>query len=40
MSVDEYAKEFSDWADGGRSDAQLSVSDDGADESRQCVSAA
>ena len=36
-SVDGYAKEFSDWGDGGKTDAALSMSDDGADESKTCV---
>lgn len=39
-SVDEVAKEFSDWGDGGQTDAQLSANDDGAQEARGCVQAA
>ena len=37
MSVDGYALEYSDWADGTRSDAELSITDDGAQESRDCA---
>ena len=36
-SVDSAAKEFSDWIDGGSTDAELSMDDDGAEESRGCV---
>lgn len=36
-SVDGYAKEFSDWGDGGKTDANFSMSDDGAEESKDCV---
>jgi hypothetical protein len=36
-SVDRVATEFSDWADGGKADAQLSMEDDGAGASRECV---
>jgi hypothetical protein len=36
-SVDGFAKEFSDWGDGGKTDANLSMSDDGAEESKDCV---
>ena len=38
-SVDGFALEYSDWADGPLSDAELSVTDDGAQESRDCVAA-
>lgn len=38
-SVDGFAKEFSDWGDGGKTDADLSMSDDGAEESKDCVRA-
>jgi hypothetical protein len=37
MSVDALAKEFSDWADGGRSHAHLSMRDDGAAASVACT---
>jgi hypothetical protein len=37
MSVDSIANELSDWGDGGSSDAQLSMSDDGAEASKDCV---
>lgn len=40
MAVGGYATEFSDWGDGGQTDAQLSTSDDGAQEARGCVEAA
>ena len=36
-SVDEIANEFSDWGDGGATDAAFSMSDDGAEESRDCL---
>jgi hypothetical protein len=36
-SVDAVAREFSDWGDGGDTDAEFSLSDDGAEESRDCV---
>jgi hypothetical protein len=36
-SVDGVAKEFSDWGDGGKTDAQLSMEDDGAAASQECV---
>jgi hypothetical protein len=37
LSVDPAAIEFSDWGDGGKTDAQLSMEDDGAEASRECV---
>jgi hypothetical protein len=37
LSVDAVANEMSDWGDGRSTDAALSMSDDGADESRACV---
>ena len=37
ISVDGFALEYSDWADGSRSGAELSITDDGAQESRDCV---
>jgi hypothetical protein len=37
LSVDAVAKEFSDWGDGGSTDAMLSMDDDGAEESKECV---
>ena len=37
FSVNGLALEFSDWADGPASDAQLSMSDDGASEAEACV---
>jgi hypothetical protein len=39
-SVNPFALEFSDWADGPGSDAQLSEFDDGAQEALSCASAA
>lgn len=39
-AVDEMAKEFSDWGDGGQTDAGFSTSDDGAQEAKECVEAA
>lgn len=36
-AVDGVASEFSDWGEGGQTDAGFSLSDDGADESRACV---
>jgi hypothetical protein len=36
-SVDAVANEVSDWGDGGSTDAGFSMSDDGADESRDCL---
>lgn len=38
-SVDEVAKELSDWGDGGQTDARLSANDDGAQEAKGCVEA-
>jgi len=40
FAVDEVAQEFSDWGDGGQTDAQLSINDDGAQEARGCAEAA
>jgi hypothetical protein len=37
FSVNGLALEFTDWADGPASDAQLSMSDDGASEAQACV---
>jgi hypothetical protein len=37
FAVDGLANEFSDWGDGRETDAQLSLADDGAEESRECV---
>jgi hypothetical protein len=37
LSVDGVAKEFSDWGDGAKTDAQLSMEEDGAEESKECV---
>jgi hypothetical protein len=37
LSVDAVAKEFSDWGHGDTTDAELSMSDDGAQESHDCV---
>jgi hypothetical protein len=39
-AVDEVAKEFSDWGDGGQTDAGFSINDDGAQEARACSEAA
>ena len=36
-SVNEVAKEFSDWGDGGETDAQFSMDDHGAEESQVCA---
>jgi hypothetical protein len=36
-SVGGFAKQFSDWIDGGSTDAQFSLADDGAEESQDCV---
>jgi hypothetical protein len=38
FAVDGMANEFSDWADGRATDAQLSISDDGASEAKECTS--
>jgi hypothetical protein len=40
FSVDAVANEFSDWGDGRKTDAQFSMEDDGAEESKDCVEAA
>jgi hypothetical protein len=37
LSVDSFANEFSYWDDGGETDAQLSMDNDGAEESKDCV---
>lgn len=37
FSVNAFAKEFSDWADGGSTDAAFSQSDDGAREAIDCT---
>jgi hypothetical protein len=37
LAVDSFANEFSDWGDGGETDAQLSMDNDGAEESKDCV---
>lgn len=37
FSVDAFAKEFSDWGDGGSTDAAFSQIDDGAKEARNCA---
>jgi endonuclease YncB( thermonuclease family) len=37
FSVDGTAKEFTDWGDGGQTDAHLSTNDDGASEAKACV---
>jgi hypothetical protein len=37
MSVNSMALEFSDWADGPKSDANLSEFDDGAHEALNCA---
>jgi len=39
-AVDEVAQEFSDWGDGGQTDARFSASDDGAQAARGCAEAA
>ena len=39
-AVDEVGKEFSDWGDGGQTDARFSVNDDGAQEAREFVESA
>lgn len=36
-SVNAVAKSFSDWGDGGRTDASFSMSDDGAEASQDCL---
>jgi hypothetical protein len=37
LAVDSVANEFSDWGDGRTTDAQLSMSNNGAEESQKCV---
>jgi hypothetical protein len=37
LAVDATANEFSDWGDGRKTDAQLSMEDEGAEESKDCV---
>jgi hypothetical protein len=37
FSVNGFATEFSDWGDGGATDAALSMSDDGGSEAEACV---
>lgn len=37
FAVDGIAKEFSDWGDGGTTDANITINDDGADESKECA---
>ena len=37
FSVSSFAVEFSEWGDGSKTDAQLSMSDDGAREAENCV---
>ena len=37
FSVNALAREFSDWGDGGRTDAAFSMANDGAEEARDCV---
>ena len=37
LSVNEAAKEFSGWGDGGETDAHFSTSDDGASEAEDCA---
>lgn len=39
LSVDGFAKEFSDWPDGSKTDAGTSQSDDGVAEAKACVKA-
>lgn len=39
FSVNGSANEFSDWGDGGRTDAAFSMSDDGASEAEECARA-
>lgn len=36
-AVGGYAVEFSNWGDGGRTEAQLSINDDGAEEAMECA---
>lgn len=37
LSVDGFAKEFSDWGDGTKTDAELSMFDDGAQDALDCA---
>ena len=37
FAVDSVAKEFSDWGHGDKTDARLSMEDDGAEESQECA---
>lgn len=37
LAVDGVANEFSDWPDGGGTDAEMSVTDDGVSEARDCL---
>jgi hypothetical protein len=39
LTVNNVAKEFSDWPDGARSDAKVAMTDDGAEEARICTQA-
>jgi hypothetical protein len=36
-AVNVFARDFSDWFDGRRTQAQISLADDGAREAQQCV---
>lgn len=38
FAVDAFAREFSDWGDGRKTDAEFSLERDGAEESRSCIS--
>jgi hypothetical protein len=40
FSVGGFANEFSDWGDGGSTDAEMSLSDDGAEDVQECVEGA
>jgi hypothetical protein len=40
MVVNEVAQEFSDWPDADGTDAKMTMSDDGAEEARDCVKGA
>jgi hypothetical protein len=37
LSVDGFAKQFTDWSDGAKTDAELRQSDDGVSEARDCA---
>ena len=37
FAVDGIANEFSEWPDGRRTDAEMSIANDGADEARSCA---